>query len=602
MTTEELKVIITAEIDNLKKELDAAKKETEKFSKEGSSKLDNFNEAMSSVGSTANKALGIASAAIAGASVALLSLSGSTKEYRENQAKLDTAFQTAGASAETAKNTYNDLYRVLGDDGQATEAAAHLAQLTTNQKDLQQWTEICQGVYATFGDSLPIESLTEAANETAKVGTITGSLADALNWAGISEEEFQAKLDACNTEAEREQLIRETLSGEYDKAAKKYEETAASVLEANDAQRELSDAQAELGETLEPVNTMLTKLGTEILAAIAPYIKDFIDKHGEDLKNLLSGIADAIGTVIGFIADNWEIITTIAAVILAIVAAINLYNAAMAIYNIVMAPVNLTILAIVAAIVVLIAIIAAAIIWWDDIKAAVIACWEGIKKAWDKVVEFFKKAWQGIKDVFKGIGTWFSERWNDIKKAFSAVGSWFRGIFQGAWNGIKGVFSGVGSFFTGIWNKIKSIFSKVGSAIGSAVSNAFSKAINWVLDKAIGIINGFIKAINVAIGIINKIPGVNIKKLGLLSVPKLAEGGVVDSATLAVVGEQGKEAVVPLENNLGWLDKLASMLNERMGGGAPIVLTVDGNVFAKTTLDTLNKHTRQTGSLGLIIQ
>ena len=173
----------------------------------------------------------IGAGAIAAAGAALLSLSSSTEEYRNNQAKLTTAFEAAGSTAETAKETYNDLYRVLGDGGQATEAANHLAKLTTNEKELEQWTTICQGVYATFGDSLPIEGLTEASNETAKVGQITGSLADALNWAGISEDDFNKKLEKTNTEAEREKLIREALNGIYEDAANKYERNNAAVLE-----------------------------------------------------------------------------------------------------------------------------------------------------------------------------------------------------------------------------------------------------------------------------------------------------------------------------------------------------------------------------------
>ena len=82
---------------------------------------------------------------------------------------------------------------------------------------------------------MPIESLTEAANETAKTGQLTGALADALNWAGVNEDDFQAKLDACTTSQEREALIRETLNGLYDDAADKYEEMAADLLAANEA-------------------------------------------------------------------------------------------------------------------------------------------------------------------------------------------------------------------------------------------------------------------------------------------------------------------------------------------------------------------------------
>ena len=162
-------------------------------------------------------------------------------------------------------------------------------------------------------------------------------------------------------------------------------------------------------------------------------------------------------------------------------------------------------------------------------------------------------------------------------------------------------FSAVGDFFTGIWDKIKSIFSKVGTAIADAVSNAFSSAVNWVLEKAIGIINGFIKAINLAIDIINLIPGVELKKITELKVPKLAKGGIIDKATLAVIGEQGKEAVMPLENNTGWIDTLAEKLSQRSGANGKIVLMLNEKELGTATIGAINNITRQTGRLPLAI-
>lgn len=138
-----------------------------------------------------------------------------SREYRTEMGKLDTAFTTNGHSSEAATKTYRDLQAVLGDTDVSVEAANHLAVMTDNEKDLQTWTGICTGVFATFGDSLPIEGLTEAANETAKVGQVTGPLADALNLAGISEDEFNEKLAACTTEQERQKLIMDTLNGTY---------------------------------------------------------------------------------------------------------------------------------------------------------------------------------------------------------------------------------------------------------------------------------------------------------------------------------------------------------------------------------------------------
>lgn len=196
--------------------------------------------------------------------------------------------------------------------------------------------------------------------------------------------------------------------------------------------------------------------------------------------------------------------------------------------------------------------------------------WKGIKKIfssiWDAIKGVAGAAWDAIKGVFSAVKTFFVSKWNDIKSVFSSVGTWFSGIFSKAWEGIKKAFSKVKSFFTGIWDSIKEIFGKVGSAIADAVGGTVKKAINTVLSVAVKIINGFISAINLAISAINLIPGVEIKKLTKLEVPKLARGGIIDRPTVAMVGEAGKEAVMPLERNTGWIDQLASKLGDKIGG------------------------------------
>lgn len=191
--------------------------------------------------------------------------------------------------------------------------------------------------------------------------------------------------------------------------------------------------------------------------------------------------------------------------------------------------------------------------------------------------------------------------WDSIVSIFAAVPQFFAGIFKNAVALIKAPFQTIVSFFKGIWQGIKDIFAKVGGTIGDAIKNAVTSAVNKVLSSAVKIINGFISAINIAIGVINAIPGVSIKKISSLSVPKLAKGGIIDTATLAVVGEQGKEAVMPLENNLEWLDKLAGMLNARMGGTQPIYLMVDKRVLAQSSVEGINEITRATGTLPLVI-
>lgn len=279
-------------LNNTKADMVKIQKEIDDTSKKlKSSKVDweSVGETVGKVGKAIGAACAAMGAAIAPARAAFFGLAEETREARENMGKLETSFTTAGHSAEDAKNTYTELYGILGDDGQATEAAAHLAKLTTNEKELSDWTNICTGVYATFGDSLPIEGLTEAANETAKTGSITGNLADALNWAGVSEDDFQASLDACASEQERQALITSTLNGLYSEAADKYREVNGDIIDAQKATANLNSAMAALGAIAEPIITKLKQLAAELLQEITP----FVELIGKGLTGALSGAESA---------------------------------------------------------------------------------------------------------------------------------------------------------------------------------------------------------------------------------------------------------------------------------------------------------------------
>lgn len=241
--------------------------------------------------------LAAVAAAATAAVGALVGAAESTREYRTAMGKLDTAFETAGHSSEAATTTYKALQGVLGDSDQAVEASNHLAQLATNEQDLATWTDIATGVYATFGDSLPIENLTEASNETAKTGQITGGLADALNWAGVSEEAFQAKLDACSSEQERQALITETLNGLYSEAADKYRETNAEVIRANEANEAWTASLAGVGGAIEPILTDVKMLGASLLSDLMPGVQGVADAF-RGLLNGDEGAAEGLGTAL----------------------------------------------------------------------------------------------------------------------------------------------------------------------------------------------------------------------------------------------------------------------------------------------------------------
>lgn len=534
--TEELKIKITAELKNLKENLKEGKSSIKDFVENNKQKVKEFNEEFQKVGDVAKKGLTVAAGAAAAGATALLALGAATKEYRENQAKLNTAFEVAGASANVAKGVYEGLFRVLGDDDVAVEAANHLAKLTTNQSELSEWTSICQGVFATFGDSLPIEGLTEAANETAKVGQLTGVLADALNWAGVNEDEFQAKLDACNTEAEREALIRSTLTGLYGDAASLYEENAAGVLSQNEAQMKLNESMAKIGELMTPINAMLSEFGAEILAEIAPHLETFISEYAPQIKEALTELATKIGNVLKWLIDNWDLVSTIGAIVLGVAAALTVFSTVMGIVNAVMwaSPVAVTVGLIVAGLTLLVTAIVLVVKHWDKIKTATSNAINGMKNAVSEMVE-------NIKSKFES-----------LKSKLTTIVDKIKGLFNFTFNLPK---IKVPSF--GITPK--------GWSVGDLLKGSIPKlSVNW---NAMG---------------------------GVFDKPTIMPYG----NSLQGLGEAGAEAIVPLEKNTEWLDVIADKL-ARKQASTPIVLNVDGKTFAQTSISSINQLTKQTGSLGI---
>lgn len=649
---EQLKIIISAEVDKLKSGVQDAKKEVGNFKQQVQEASKNVDVNFKKVGEGIKNASKKIAVGVASAGTALLALGASTKDYRAEQAKLNSAFETAGASADTAKQVYNDLYRVLGESDVSVEAANHLAQLTTSQKDLSEWTTICQGIYATFGDSLPIEGLTEAANETAKTASVTGSLADALNWAGISEDEFNAQLAACNSEAEREQLIRETLIGTYDKAAAAYEKNAAEVLKQNEAQAKLQDSLAKLGAVVAPIVTIFTQFATEALAVVVPYIQQLAEQYGPQLKEVLQGIGEFIKPIGEFLMAHLPAIATIAGIIMGIAAAYQVYSAAMTVCSTIkaayikvttlataaqtaFAAANIAalapILAVVAAIAAVIAIIVLCIKHWDKIKEAVSKAWDFIKEktkaAVDAVVNFFTKMKDSISNKVEEIKSAVSEKFESIKNAISEKVQSAKEAVVNKFNEIK---TGISQKVSGIKETVSTGFTNIKTSITTKISEAKTSALSIFDNIKSGITEKIDAAKNAVKNAIEKIKGffdfkwelpkiklphfsisgkfsLNPPQIPKFSVSWYKLGGVFDKATLfpyggsiGGLGEDGAEAVVPLEKNTQWLDRIAEKLASKQSS-TPVILQVDGKTWAKTTIKTVNELTKQTGSLGLVL-
>lgn len=267
--------------------------------------LDDVEDASGKIGTSlkdifAGNVLADAASAVAGAVAniagSFINLDEATEEVRENLSKVDSAFTTSGKSSESARKAYKDFYKILGDSDTAAESTQLLAQLAENEQNVDKWTRTATGVMGAFGDSLPINSLIEASNETAKVGTVTGVLADALNWVGISEDEFNEKLAALGTEQERNALITETLAATYEDAAAAYEENNAGIMTARDLQAQLDESLANLGGTVQDVKNGL-------LADFLPSIVQIIDGFN-DFVNGIDGADKALEEGIGNMVDT----------------------------------------------------------------------------------------------------------------------------------------------------------------------------------------------------------------------------------------------------------------------------------------------------------
>lgn len=184
-------------------------------------------------------------------------------------------------------------------------------------------------------------------------------------------------------------------------------------------------------------------------------------------------------------------------------------------------------------------------------------------------VGFFKgiilDLWDGIKGIASGVGKWIND--NVIKP----VGNFFSGLWSGIVNGVKGAFNGIknifGSivnFFKGIISTILGFFGNLGTNVGNVIGGAFKAVINGVLSAIESILNKPITAINGLMDVINKVPGINLKKLSTFKLPRLARGGIVNNPGPGVMmgsyiaGESGPEAVLPLTDDT--LQRLANMI------------------------------------------
>ena len=355
-------------------------------------------------------------------------------------------------------------------------------------------------------------------------------------WAQVKEA-FQPAIDAFNTfkesimgitktdafdsfvESFGDGIVADLLSGIFGFLTELWEEHGEGLIE-------------KVQEVWEGIVEFLQTLGEgilEIFSAIFDVFKELWDKHGSSLMDAASSLWNSILDIVSVV---WNAIKAVIGTVVDIVKAI--WNN-----------------------------------FGEEIMMVVTAVWEfimGIAEGamnfisgiidvivgiftlnGDKILEGFGKMWEGVKGLFDaGLGFVtgiFSAIWSVINKIFDKVADWFGEKFRGAWKAIKNAFSNVGSFFSGIWDKIRSVFKSIGVKIGSAVGSAFKSTVNSVIRFAQGIINSFIGGLNKVVKIINKIPGVSISLIPKASLPKLADGGILEAGQMFIARERGPELV-----------------------------------------------------------
>lgn len=431
---------------------------------------------------------GISVAALAASIGELVSV---TNEFQEDMGKLSVAAQQNNVATDAANGAYRDMVGILGETDQSVEAVNHLFALCgENTQALSDWTNIASGVYATFGDSLPLEGLTEAANETAKVGQVTGPLADAINWAseaavqqGVAlsgnqaaidaynsaladgatqEDAFNAALAACNTEQERAQLITDTLNGVYAEAGAQYQQTNADVIAYRQSQSDLTAAMSSLGQAFMPIVTGLTNVATMLLSGVQPAVQWFVTNL-PIIAPILAGIVTTIG-LLAVVLNASTIATTAQTV------ATNAAAAAQGLLNMVM---NANPIAL---IVTLIA----------GLVVAIIGLWNNSEAFRAFVTSAFQQIQQVAQVVIDAIVNFFTVT---VPNAIGVVIGFFQNlrnsivsVFNGALSTVSGFVSSVVSFFTvSVPNAVSNMLSAAGripgqiaSFLGSALSSAAS--------------------------------------------------------------------------------------------------------------------------------
>ena len=530
-----------SKLDHFEKELDNTGDSIKNVGKKAEESGEGFTVMKGALADLVSNAIQSAVTAIGDFIGSLLELSEATEEYRTMQAKLEGSANSFGYSINFAKDKYEEFYKYLGDDQASTNAITNLMGIGTSTESLSKLVEGATGAWATYGDSINVESLTEAINETITCGKVTGSFADTINWCkdandnlktalggnkeatkayndalkeGLPvEDAFNEALAKITDEQERADVVAQFLNITYGESKDTYDELNKSVMDTNNAELELKETQAQLGETLSPVNNALTDMKNQALEAITP----LVEKLATGFLNLLTWLKEHPGAMRAITAVVITLATafTILAGVLAIQGIINGVATAIAFLN-------TTMLAnpIVLFVALLAGLVAGFIYLWnncEEFRLFWISMWEGLKSVAglvkDALVEFFTvtipKAWENFKNKTQSVIDSVSKFFENLKTRIATA------LHDALVNVLTWISNTKTNMETGIRNTIDAVvswFNSIPTRVQTALSNAISTVVSWGATLATKGREAGTKLVN---AVVNKVKEIGSKMLSI---------------------------------------------------------------------------------------
>ena len=418
-------------------------------------------------------------------------LSEETKEYQRIMGSLEVSSQKAGYSADETAQVYRTLYGVLGDDQTAATTTANLQALGLSQKDLVTLTNAAIGAWATYGDSIPIDSLAESVNETIQAGQVTGSFADVLNWAGTNEDEFNERLAAASDETERQNIVMQELAKQgLVQAGQAWQKNNESLVESNQAAADFQDTMAEMSERIQPILTAVQTGITGILNAILDATSgiDF-DAMAEAISAgfgwIIENVIPAISTLVGWLLQLDPQIQQFALVLAGVAAAAG--------------PVTTVIQGIVTALSALMSPVALVVATVGLLIGAFATLWTSseefrtnITAIWQQLVDTFTGFTQGIVDRLNELGFNFENIGQVIQAAWQALCDFLAPVFEGAFQAVATIFDTITSailgvldffigVFTGDWEQALNGIKEFWSAIWDGICGIFETIVDTLM-------------------------------------------------------------------------------------------------------------------------